>query len=112
MILQRLIHFQGLLAQGVFKRDWKVLVQLYKVLVSPHLQYFVPFWSPMFKKKNSDSNKQKEVQLERLGEQRMETLIYTRRVKQRDKMINMRYDYFYKIHLQVTLWEGDELFKE
>ena len=35
---------------GVECRNWKIMLQLYKTLVRPHLEYCVQFWSPHYRK--------------------------------------------------------------
>lgn len=40
----------GPISQSIEKRNWEVMLQLYKTLVSPHFKYCVQFWSPCYRK--------------------------------------------------------------
>ena len=43
----------GMLAfigRGIEFKNWQVMLQLYRTLVRPHLEYSVQFWSPHYQK--------------------------------------------------------------
>ena len=41
----------GIIKKGTENKTANLLVPLYKMLVRPHLEYCVPFWSPLVKKR-------------------------------------------------------------
>ena len=49
----------GCINRGIVSKSHKVLVPFYLVLVRPHLEYCVQFWTPHFKK---DADKLEQVQ--------------------------------------------------
>jgi len=43
-------HILGCIKHSITSRPKEVIILLYSVLVKPHLECFVQFWAPQFKK--------------------------------------------------------------
>lgn len=40
----------AIISQSIEYRSWDVLLQLYKTLARPHLEYYIQFWIPCYRK--------------------------------------------------------------
>ena len=49
-VVKKAFGMLGFIDQNIEYRSWDVLLKLYMTLVRPHLEYYVQFWSPYYRK--------------------------------------------------------------
>ena len=49
-VIKKAYGMLAFISQGIEYKSWEIMLQLYKILVSSHLEYCVQFWSPHYQK--------------------------------------------------------------
>ena len=49
-VVKKAYGMLAFIGRGIEFKNWQVMLQLYRTLVRPHLEYSVQFWSPHYQK--------------------------------------------------------------
>ena len=49
-MVKKVFNTLALISQGIEYRSWDIMLQLYKSMLRPHLEYCLQFWSPCYRK--------------------------------------------------------------